>query len=270
LLNSLVYNLTILFPLKIRNFFLRILCFASRSSSPSLAFCKLFRGKFSIGLLPDGNILYFPLDDLKILEIINEVYAEKIYDAEKMGSFKRVLDVGSHIGLFTLRVSKIAPESRMTTIEANPANFYFLRKNISANRLFNRVRIVNVAAGELEGSATLYVGELSRGDCSIKKPQTRNLGEITIAVRPLDSILAENEEWDMIKLDVEGAEVEALKGLNRTLKRTRLIDMEVHSLLVKDSDVYDILSNAGFKIKVNRKLYEWCSFLEATRLLDSD
>lgn len=264
-LNSLLFAITISFPLHIRNFLIKGLNFLSGSKLPSAAFCKIFRGRYLFGILPDGNVLCFPLDDLKILEIISEIYFDKIYDASSMGYFKNILDIGSHIGLFTLRASKLASKSRITSIEANPLNFNLLRRNMAVNHLFDRVRILNFAAGEQRGKASLSIGELSRGDSSIKLKSKNNLNSMIVEVFPIDELLFADDEWDMIKLDVEGAEVEVLKGLKRTLSKTRLIDMELHSLLVNDLDVYSLLRDSEFKIVKNRKLYEWCSFIEAER-----
>jgi len=264
-LNSLAFIITISFPLQIRNFSLRSLTFLSKSNSPSYAFCKIFRGKFSIGRLPDGNILYFPLDDLKMLEIISEIYNDKIYDVPFQGAFKKVLDVGSHIGLFTLRTSKLSSRAEITAVEANPVNYEYLRKNIVVNRLSPRVRLLNIAAGRQKATGFLYVGDFSRGDSSIKYQKNSSHLSVKVPIFALDDLLSRDEKWDMLKLDVEGAEVDALKGLTKTLPKINLVAMELHSALVHESDVFNSLLNSGLKIKVNKKLYEWCSFVEAER-----
>ncbi|MEM1510584.1 MAG: FkbM family methyltransferase, partial [Thermofilaceae archaeon] len=105
---------------------------------------KLLQGKSLLGMLPDGNLLLYPLDDFKLLSIISEVYQKRIYDVNGMESFYCICDVGAHIGLFTLRISKKNPKSKIIAIEPHPINFQFLMKNIIINGLKERVYPLNV------------------------------------------------------------------------------------------------------------------------------
>jgi len=263
-INSFAYAATIYLPLKLRNWSAKAFGFLTSSDLPSVALCRLFKGKFLVGKLPDGNVLYYPLDDLKILEIIAEVYKDKIYDIDKIESFKQVLDVGSHIGLFTLRVSKLASRSKITAIEANKVNFEFLQKNIAANNLSERTILKNVASGNRNGKITLWVGKFSRGDSSIKRSIANSNECMAVNVFPLDDLL-NHETWDLIKIDVEGAEADTLKGLKKTAHKTHLIAMELHKSLVAASEVEQLLAEYDFTILVNRPIYENCAFLVAER-----
>jgi len=48
---------------------------------------KLLNEKSLRGVLPDGSLIFYPLDDFKLLSIISEIYYKKIYDVEYVKSF---------------------------------------------------------------------------------------------------------------------------------------------------------------------------------------
>jgi len=169
MLRKLLYLLTVYLPLRIRDLCINFLTlFIKRDYAIKVAY-KLLNGKALMGELPDGSLIFYPLDDFKLLSIISEIYHKKIYDVEGCESFKCVCDVGAHIGLFTLRVSKQAPNSKIIAIEPNPINFKFLVKNIFMNNLEDRVHALNVAVGKRKERSVFYLSKVSRGDSSLKR-----------------------------------------------------------------------------------------------------
>jgi FkbM family methyltransferase len=217
-------------------------------------------------MLPDGNVIFYPLDDYKLLFIISEIYYKKIYNSKQIESFKFICDVGAHIGLFTLWVSRMAPNSKITAIEPNSTNFEFLFENILINRLEHRVQTINVAAGDKKRKVDLWVGKLSRDDSSIVKwHNSRSTEHYLVNMCPLDDILSTDENYDLIKIDAEGAEIEILWGLQKTFRKTNRIVMELHMLLIQITEIYKILDRYHFVIKPKQKLYENCWLLEVKR-----
>lgn len=227
---------------------------------------KLFKEKSLIGVLPDGNLILYPLDDFKLLSIISEIYHKKIYDTKEIKTCEYICDVGAHIGLFTLRISKQTPSSKIIAIEANPTNFKFLLKNVLINGLKDRVMGLNVAAGQRKEKAILRLCKLSRGDSSIKKwHNAGSAGSLMVDVLPLDHILLNVKSCDLIKIDVEGAETEVLGGLEKQYAKVNRLIMEVHISVVNINEIYEWLHNHGFMITKIQKLYEDCLLLEARR-----
>jgi len=218
MLRKLLYLLTVYLPLRIRDLCINFLAlFIKRDCAIKVAY-KLLNGKALMGVLPDGSLIFYPLDDFKLLSIISEIYYKKIYDVEGYESFKCVCDVGAHIGLFTLRISKQASNSKIIAIEPNPINFKFLVKNISINGLEDRVHALNVAVGKRKERAVLYLSKVSRGDSSMKRwHDTGTDGVLIVDVIPLDDVLFKLEMGvcDLIKIDVEGMESEVLEGLQK-------------------------------------------------------
>jgi len=190
LLYYFLYCLTIYLPLRIRDLCINFFTlFVGRDYAIKMA-RKLLKEKSFIGVLPDGNRVFLPLDDFKILPIISEIYFQKIYDVKLTESPDCICDVGAHIGLFTLRISK-QTSSKIIAIEPHPVNFKFLVKNISINGLSGRVHALNLALGKYKGNAMLLLSKISRGDSSIKK--WHNAGDngcLTVKMSTLDNILS--------------------------------------------------------------------------------
>lgn len=260
---KLLYTLTVYLPLKIRDLCIHApSIFIKREYIIEIA-SKLLKEKRLRGMLPDGNVIFYPLDDYKLLSIISKIY-EKIYNSKQIESFKFICDVGAHIGLFTLWVSRMAPNSKITAIEPNSTNFKFLFENILINRLEHRVQTINVAAGDKKRKVDLWVGKLSRGDSSIVKWHNGGSTEhYLVNMCPLDDILSKDENCDLIKIDAEGAEIEILRGLQKTLRKINRIVMERHTSIIQITDIYKVLDYHDFVIKRNQKLYENCWLLEA-------
>ena len=228
---------------------------------------RLLSRKSLIGMLPDGNLVFLPLDDLKLLSIISEIYMKKIYDVGQMENFHCACDVGAHIGLFTLRISKKAPSSKIIAIEPNPTNFKFLCKNICINHLNERVYTLNAAVGKERGKAILLLSKISRGDGSIKRwHNAGSAGGLIIDVITLDEVLMNKGICDLVKIDVEGAESDVLKGLENQYQKVNNLIIEVHIPIVNVTKICEWLRCNGFVITKCRKLYADCFLLEARRI----
>jgi FkbM family methyltransferase len=264
---KLLYRLTIYLPLGFRDLCVNFLAlFVSRKRVIEVVY-RFLKEKSLIGVLPDGNFIFYPLDDFKLLDIISEIYYKKIYDVKGIETCEYVCDVGAHIGLFALRISKLARSSKIITIEANPTNFRFILENISVNGLKDRIRALNVAAGRRKGRVILWLSKLSRGDCSTRKwHDAGSAGHLAVDMLPLDAILSDERSYDLVKIDVEGSEIEVLKGLEKQYTKVNRLVIETHISVVNINEVYGWLHNHGFVMMKKQKLYEDCLLLEARRI----
>lgn len=117
------------------------------------------------------------------------------------------VDVGAHAGSHTLFMAKHA--ALVIAIEPNPVNRRVLRWNCALNDLTN-VRILGVAAYDHEGIATLN----NAGGCS----RVGADGEFQVPLQTLDSLLV-GVDPEVIKVDVEGAEANVVRGAAQTIER---------------------------------------------------
>jgi FkbM family methyltransferase len=133
-----------------------------------------------------------------------------------------VLDIGAHHGLYTLLCSKcVGRKGQVISFEASPRECRRLVKHVRINRCSN-VRIEPHAVGSESGSADLYVvdGSCNWGN-SLRAPVvSESTFKIPVQVCPVDDVLLELgiSRVDFIKLEVEGAELSALKGIARLLR----------------------------------------------------
>jgi FkbM family methyltransferase len=133
-----------------------------------------------------------------------------------------VIDAGAYIGLFTLSVARKA--RKVIAIEPDPRNFSILQTNVALARLKN-VKLVNKALWCKRGKVKFYVSEQSSSSSIFGERQGQTQHVINVETTTLDDIVAEEHlsRIDFLKMDIEGAEIEALQGAVRTLKNTRKV-----------------------------------------------
>jgi len=131
-----------------------------------------------------------------------------------------VLDVGAHIGYYTLLASRaVGPRGRVFAFEPAPGNLALLRKNVSANGCSN-VHVVDKAVGAACGRSTLLLDPRNTGGHSLGGRSRAAAGALSVEVVDLDGwIEASRARPAVLKIDVEGGEAAVLEGLRRTLTR---------------------------------------------------
>jgi FkbM family methyltransferase len=164
-----------------------------------------------------------------------------------------VVDVGANIGIFSVECAAyVGTQGRVVAIEPAPPNQTQLRHNLALNHL-EHVTVIDGAAGEGEGSVRLMrpsgsnCGMFTVGDVSGEE-------SYSVRLRTLDSILAELhiDCVDAIKLDIEGAELAALRGGTQTIVKSRplvLIELDEPSANqcgVSTVDVIRYLNELGY------------------------
>ncbi len=130
---------------------------------------------------------------------------------------KTMIDVGAHIGSFFTEVMEHQPTAKIIAVEAIPEKVANLR------RKFPTVEIHSCALGEAEGNVTFYINTVASGFSSLGRPAEglrSQVVEIQVPVKTLDSLLS-SRDVDVIKIDVEGAELGVLRGAVRLVNDSR-------------------------------------------------
>lgn len=170
--------------------------------------------------------------------IINEEWLDHCYEPNDSGipwdweTCHTIIDVGAHIGGFTLYAAAHAPHARILAYEPEPSNAIMLERNIKENNLTDRVRGIQAGIGGKNETMTLHVSyERSASGGHSLFDYTGKGGQVPVSVFSLSSVLESNhiEQCDFLKMDCEGAEYEALYGLtDKQLRSIRFIAMEYH------------------------------------------
>ncbi len=131
-----------------------------------------------------------------------------------------VIDIGANIGYFTLLFARlVGPRGQVFAFEPEPINFELLRRNVELNGYCN-VTLVPKAVSDASGTARLYLAE-HKGDGRIFDSHDGR-GSIPIETIRLDDFLKDYEgRIDFIKMDIQGAEPAALRGMTKLLERHR-------------------------------------------------
>ena len=181
--------------------------------------------------LKNGMSIVSPVDE-PLLIMLEEIWINRRYAMEdfKICSGHTIVDVGAHVGVFTLWAASADPGARVIAVEPSARMCEFLRRNISRNSLRN-VTIVQCACGGENGRAVLYsrgaelANTLSARDRTGKQfPPLAHTEVVT-----LEALFQRLEvrSCDLLKLDCEGAEYDiVLKAPRNTLEKVQRIAME--------------------------------------------
>jgi FkbM family methyltransferase len=167
-----------------------------------------------------------------------------------------VYDVGANIGFFTILCSRlVGPSGKVYAFEPIPENLLTLRRNIALNKLTNVV-VVEQALSASTGTAQMFVSpwsafhSLNVDGASKRENHGPDGGEITVETITLDEFALQQGVLapDLVKLDVEGAELLVLEGMRETLRTVRpLLLVEIHD--TKD-DYSEFLDSIDYSVRV--------------------
>ncbi|MFD8005663.1 FkbM family methyltransferase, partial [Streptomyces mirabilis] len=159
-----------------------------------------------------------------------------------------VVDAGAHTGYFTLLASRlVGPTGRVVAIEPSPAFHQALTANITANGRGN-VRTINAAVSDAPGRLTFYLERATNlGGTTSVRPRTVE-ASFEADTAPLPTLLTEEEltAARLIKIDVEGGEAAAVRGLTPVLNGLRddvelVVEVTPRTLAKQGRSVDDVL-----------------------------
>jgi len=132
----------------------------------------------------------------------------------------RVVDLGANIGYYTLLMARaVGEQGRVWAFEPDPANCALLRRNAMLNG-FAQVEVIEAAAAEAAGEVTLYSSEQNRGDNRIYHSSGEKRSAARVKTVRVADCLPAGERLDFVKMDIQGAEPQALGGMMEVLHRS--------------------------------------------------
>ncbi len=207
---------------------------------------------------------------------------------EQLTDKKSFLDIGSNVGYFSMLANRVMENGKIQAFEMDPFLCNEFRTNSALNPSNNSIIIHNIGIGSKKGK--LY-GVASRAGHPLRfitpnKPSYKfpfNFGKSSIInIDAIDNLV--NENVDVVKIDIEGAELEALKGMVKLIESCKpKLFLEVHprgvlrfgntmndiTQFLKDYD-YEIFEISTFKNNSSeseyKELVDLSSLKEATML----
>lgn len=202
------------------------------------------------------------------------------YEKEKMKVLRASLkpgmifvDAGANKGYFTLTAARIVgAQGRVITFEPEPTNCGWIEKSIARNG-YENITLHRIALGHANEESPLYLSDKSGWHtlvASSDRGTEDNKGIITVTKRTLDSILEEHDlpTVDVMKVDVEGSELDLLRGATHTLSAasSMIMVMDLHPQLGVDTrEVGGLLRGLGFSLHELREPYRELRTLEPDR-----
>ncbi len=127
-----------------------------------------------------------------------------------------VLDVGAHVGYYACRAARlVGPRGRVYAVEPMPMNRRLLKRNLALRRL-SWVVVLPVAASDQEGEQLLYLNAANSGDNRLAAHEDAGL-QVRVRTACLDHLIPSAAVIHFIKMDVQGWEVHALRGMVRLI-----------------------------------------------------
>lgn len=186
----------------------------------------------------NGQKLCFPIEYSRFYPEGYEIEKQKFIEEYCQGVS---LDLGSHIGLYTVIMSRLS--KLVVSVEPSPNTRKALLNTILLNNCSN-VAIIGNAISASAGKATIFMtnNNVSNANSLFVSGKALEVDTITIDSLGID--------FNFIKIDIEGAELLALQGAERVLKNVRAMTMEIHPEILASigqsrSEIWEILESHG-------------------------
>lgn len=205
-----------------------------------------FTLEFNVGILK-GHTLHLPHQESKHLVVFSCKHILSYFQKEVMKKGDIIIDAGAYPGDFTTIASRIVgEEGRVLAFEPNPENRSYLEEVLETNNHYPNVEIFDQALYSSQGTSRL----LKRGSDSRIIDNRRNYSSIIeVETTTIDTVLKDMnlmERISLIKMDIEGAEIEAVKGAEETIRTARPIFL-IASYHVKDGQMTCVPLEEMFK-----------------------
>jgi FkbM family methyltransferase len=164
-----------------------------------------------------------------------------------------VIDGGANIGLFTLiAAASVGREGRVIACEPSSSTMRLLRGNVDRNG-FDWVELREIALASAPGQLRMRVFTPGSGFSSFAPADTTGGVEVEVEVATLDEVASDVlERLRLVKLDVEGAELRALRGASEVLGRARpdfIVELEPEHLERQGGSIAEVqalFDDAGY------------------------
>ena len=194
-------------------------------------------------------------DAASLLSSWKEIFIEGVYDWPDAPPVPRILDLGANIGLSILHHKKRYPNASIVAYEADPAIYAYLARNLEANGVRDAT-LLNKAAWDRDETLTFWSEGADGGRIDAEMGAQTGKATVLEAVDIADALAG--QEFDFIKVDIEGAEMRVLPRLRPWLEKARAVFVEYHARQDEPHRLYQILAElegVGLRVYI-KPLYD--------------
>ena len=163
------------------------------------------------------------------------------------GNYPQVVyDIGANVGISTAYFSLMFPNSKIYAFEPEPGNYLTASRNLEA---LPNVLISKRAISEHVGTMAFECGADTRGGKLVEHDGATSISTQAVDVTTIESLIDQEglPSPHFLKIDVEGAEVDVLRGAGHHLKCAKLLNIETHSKELHNACL-ELVKDAGFRI----------------------
>lgn len=190
--------------------------------------------------------------------VFNEIFTEREYSLLNpiiQKATAGIIDIGAHIGLFSIYARTLNPKVPIFAFEPEPENYKLLKENLKQNHI-QGITTKSLAVSSKIGPITLNISPDSHNH-SIILPSENHL---QVQSTTLDKIISQQQkQCDLTKMDCEGAEFEIIATTSpETFAKINAFYIEYHEYtpeMRKDS-IKSTLEKHGFKTQVYQSHYD--------------
>lgn len=202
----------------------------------------------------------------------NQIFRDRIYDFKTSSDEPCIIDCGANIGLASIFFKLIYPSAKIVAIEPDPEIFQHLEMNLKGLGISDNVSTINSAAWINSKSIEFDVEGGYSGQ--IRKYGHQNvINTIRVPAVKLKNIITSFPKIDMLKIDIEGAEIDVLEDSETNLSHVDHIFIEYHSH--KDDPqrlgrILNILKENSFRYHIKEAYTTKRPFVDRETLLGMD
>lgn len=154
--------------------------------------------------------------------VVNEIFQADEYRLKGRDLFRaNVVDIGANIGAFASKVRAISPTATIHCYEPDPGNFEMLEANAGGRE---GISLHNLAVFDRHGPLSFYS---DFGSSAVSD----DLGTLTVQAVTFESVLAQHDAIDLLKMDIEGGECECVMSAStEALRKVGSFAMEYHGI----------------------------------------
>ncbi len=193
------------------------------------------------------NLVYLRPSSTDI-STVREIFLRQEYAwaAERLPVAPLIVDVGANIGLASRYFLHHRPQAQILAIEALPDTYAVTQKNLGLPEIAKQCRVVNVAIWSTNDQISISVptpGAFSRATVG-------EAGEVLVRSCRLETLLEQEgiDHVDLLKVDVEGAEVEMFRSADAWLGKIQALAIEFHDDSRSQCHFDDAMARHGFQI----------------------
>jgi FkbM family methyltransferase len=186
--------------------------------------------------IPDGPSAYHSF---------KEIFCDQIYRFPTSINKPFIIDCGANLGMSIAFFKKMYPSSIIMAIEADKFIYNFLQSNVSINK-FRDVEMINAAVWT-HSNGVKFNSEGADGGSVC-----HGVGNFVSSLR-LRDILSSYKEIDLLKIDIEGAELDVLRDCDDNLGMVKNLFVEYHSLRTEEQrldEILYLLKKNGFRYEI--------------------